>query len=109
MLLLSESMTNDRGTVAEFLQLADWWKRDMEYQSSPARIAMHPGYQRVIEMGRAALPFILYDLRATHAPWFWALRAITGEDAVPDEDRGSTDDMVRAWVRWGIENNFISD
>lgn len=95
------------GIRAQFHHLTRWWKRDTEYQSSPTRIAMHPGYQRVIGMGRDALPFILEDLNATHAPWFWALEAITGEDPVPAEDRGYVDRMTRAWLRWGTLRNLV--
>ena len=104
----NETITSERaGLRRQFHQLTRWWKRDTEYQSSPTRIAMHPGYQRVIGMGRDALPFILKDLKATQAPWFWALQAITGEDPVPPEDRGYIDRMTRAWLRWGMRKNLV--
>lgn len=104
----NETITSERtGIRARFHHLTRWWKRDTEYQSSPTRIAMHPGYQRVIGMGRDALPLILKDLEATQAPWFWALRAITGEDPVPPEDRGYIDRMTRAWLRWGMRKNLV--
>jgi len=104
----SETITSERATPrGRFQQLTRWWKRDTEYQSSPTRIAMHPAYQRIIGMGPAALPFILKDLEATQAPWFWALHAITGEDPVPAEDRGYIDRMARAWVRWGTKKNLV--
>lgn len=103
-----ETITSEReGLRGRFRHLTHWWKRDTEYQSSPTRIAMHPGYQRIIGMGREALPFILKDLEATGAPWFWALQAITGEDPVPDEDRGYVDRMTRAWLRWGMRKNLV--
>jgi hypothetical protein len=103
----NETITSERAGLRQFRQLTRWWKRDTEYQSSPTRIAMHPGYQRVIGMGPAALPFILKDLEATDAPWFWALQAITGEDPVPAEDRGYIDRMKRAWLRWGMRKNLV--
>ena len=104
----NETISSERaGPARMFRYLAEWWKRDTEYQSSPSRIAMHPAYQRIIGMGREALPLMLADLEATHAPWFWALTAITGEDAVPVEDRGYIDRMVRAWVRWGMQRKLV--
>lgn len=104
----NETITSERaGLRGQFRQLARWWKRDTEYQSSPTRIAMHPAYQRIIGMGRDALPFILKDLEATQAPWFWALQAITGEEPVPEEDRGHIDRMTRAWLRWGMRKNLV--
>lgn len=97
----------DRHLEAEFNLLAARWKADTEFQSSPTRIATHPAYQRIIGMGKEALPLILHDLQETHAPWFWALRAISGEDPVPDEDRGYTDRMVRAWLQWGTRRRLV--
>jgi hypothetical protein len=91
----------------EFDRLADEWKSDTEDESSPTRIAMHPAYQRIIGMGPLALPWILIDLEATHADWFWALHAITGEDPVAPEDRGYVDRMTRSWVQWGMRNGII--
>jgi hypothetical protein len=102
------TLTSQRGdNEEEFRRLAAQWKSATEFQSSTTRIAMHPAYQRIIGMGPAALPLILRDLEATQAPWFWALRAITGADPVPPEDRGYIDRMARAWVRWGIRQSII--
>jgi hypothetical protein len=102
------TLTSQRGSIEEdFRRLAKQWKADTEFQSSVTRIAMHPAYQRIIGMGPSAVPLILRDLDTTHDPWFWALAAITGADPVPPEDRGYIDRMVRAWVRWGIRQNFI--
>lgn len=92
---------------SEFSRLAEEWKRDTADESSPSRVAMHPAYQRIIGMGPAALPWILADLERTHDDWFWALRAITGEDPVAKEDRGYLDRMVRSWIRWGTRNRII--
>jgi hypothetical protein len=104
----NETITSERaGTHGTFRHLNSWWKRDTELQSSPSRIAMHPGYQRIIGMGRDVLPLILRDLETTQAPWFWALRAITGEDPVSAEDRGYIDRMTRAWIRWGIQRKLV--
>jgi hypothetical protein len=104
----NETITSERaGIDGTFRHLAAWWKCDTEFQSSVTRIAMHPGYQRIIGMGRDVLPLILRDLEAAPAPWFWALRAITGIDPVPVQDRGYIDRMTRAWIRWGIQRNLV--
>jgi hypothetical protein len=102
------TLTSELGTTEEaFRRLAAQWQAETEFQSSITRIAMHPAYQRIIGMGPVALPLILRDLEATQAPWFWALRAITGTDPVSEDDRGYIDRMVRAWTRWGIRQNII--
>lgn len=104
----NETITSERaGLTGKFQHLAGWWKRDTEFQSSPARIALHPAYQRIIGMGRDVLPLILRDLERTQAQWFWALQAISGEDPVREEDRGYVDRMTRAWIRWGIRKNLV--
>lgn len=104
----NQTITSERaGLAGRFRHLAAWWKRDTEFQSSPSRIAMHPAYQRIIGMGREALPLILGDLEKTQAPWFWALQAISGEDPVPPEDRGYIDRMTRAWLRWGRQRKLV--
>jgi hypothetical protein len=104
----SETLTSQQGSFEQaFDALTAQWKKDTEYQSSIAQIALHEAYQRIIGMGYIALPLILRDLEATQAPWFWALRAITGEDPIPPEDKGYIDRMVRAWVRWGIRKNLL--
>lgn len=104
----SATETYERSTRQfEFSRLAEAWKADTADESSPVRVAMHPAYQRIIGMGPTALPWILADLEATHDDWFWALRAITGEDPVAQEERGYLDRMVRSWIRWGIRNGIV--
>jgi hypothetical protein len=95
----NQTITSERaGLRGQFRYLAAWWKHDTEFQSSTSRVAMHPAYKRIIEMGREVLPLILGDLKATQAPWFWALQTITGEDPLPVDDRGYIDRMTQAWV-----------
>jgi len=61
---------------------------------------MHPAYQRIIGMGRSALPLIFDELSQRPGPWSWALRAITGEDPVPLEQAGSAKAAREAWLGW---------
>ncbi len=42
--------------------------------------------------------FILEKLITLQGYWFWALKAITGEDPVPAADR----DMTQHWLQWGV-------
>jgi hypothetical protein len=63
-------------------------------------IATHPAYQRIIGMGPEALPHIFRRLESGPDHWFWALRAITGVDPVPPEDRGRMVKMREAWLNW---------
>ncbi len=69
---------------------------------------MHPAYQRIIGLGPAVIPLILADLARQPDHWFWALRALTGEDPVPAEARGRVKAMADAWLQWGRENGYLA-
>ena len=56
--------------------------------------------------GLPAVPLILAELRRELDHWFWALRAITGEDPVPAERRGNMKEMVEIWLEW-VDNKVI--
>jgi hypothetical protein len=88
-----------------FHELVDQWRRDTAGLSSSAKIAMHPAYQQMIGLGLEALPFIFREMSQPSASWFWALRAIVGQDIA-----ASHNDVVhasRAWLSWGIEQGYI--
>ena len=90
-------------SVADFAALAQTWREETVYLSSTTAIVSHPAYRKIVAMGRAALPLVLAELRRERddpAYWFGALRAITGENPVPESDRGDTARMADAWLRW---------
>jgi hypothetical protein len=89
-----------------FRELRRQWKEETLYLSSITQIAMHPAYQRIIGMGRAALPLIFQELRREADHWFWALKAITGEDPVPASDRGKLPRMAEAWLTWAGDHGY---
>ncbi len=92
----------------KFARLRDEWKSTRGPASSSAKLAMHPAYQSIIGMGFDAVPFILRELAANLDGWFWALRAITEEDPVPELDRGNGEAMRQAWLKWGKDRGLIS-
>ena len=92
----------------ELLGLAAEWRLTRQNTAgSIVKLAMHPAYQRIIGHGKVAVPFILHELERAPDHWFWALNAITGEDPVPDEDRGDLEAMTRAWLDWGRKGGYI--
>lgn len=90
-----------RATEQRFQELSRQWKEATLVTSSITEMATHAAYQQIIGMGQDALPFILAELRCQPDHWFWALRAITGEDPVPASDRGKLERMAQAWLEWG--------
>lgn len=83
-----------------FQHLAKTWRDECAHLSSVREMVLHPSYQQIVGMGWNALPFILAELERNPEHWFWALRAITGEEPVPPEHRGNVARMAREWLHW---------
>ena len=94
---------------ANFESLRDEWFASLGPSSDLEEIAMIWPYQRIIGMGYPAVPLILNELQERPHHWFWALRAITGENPVPSSARGNIEEMAKYWLQWGAENGFITD
>ena len=97
---------NDLRHQDRFEQLAQAWMADTTLCSSTTEISTHPAYQQIIGMGSAALPLIFAELRKAPGHWFWALKAITGDDPVAAADRGNLVRMSAAWLRWAEANGY---
>ena len=59
-------------------------------------------------MGEGALPHLLEDLRDNTGDWYWALKSISKDDPVPPRDRGKTNRMKAAWLRWGSIKGLVA-
>lgn len=106
---LDANLRPDYGTSPiqlKFRGLVARWKEATGHFSSPNDIAIHPAYQQIIGMGPDALPLIFQELRDRGGNWYWALKAITGEDPVPETDRGKVQLMKRAWLKWA-EDRYL--
>jgi hypothetical protein len=91
----------------EFKRLLAEWKEQATFLSSATQMAMLPQYQQIIGMGKPAIPLILNELKDRPTHLFWALKAISGMDPVPAKDRGHIDKMIKAWIKWGRQKNYI--
>lgn len=90
----------------EFRRLAATWREETEHLSSTA-VFTNAAYQRIIGLGPEVVPVILRDLARTGDRWFWALRAITGQNPVRPEDAGNVRKMAGAWLAWGEAQGFV--
>jgi len=89
----------------EFNELADKWYRDTRKLSVADQIVTHPAYQKIIGMGRDALPFIFRELKRTRGHWLWALQMICRHDhAKPGQKFG---EAVDHWLKWGEGEGYI--
>ena len=94
-------------TRATFEELTEQWREATCFLSSLTDIVAHPAYQRIIGMGREAIPLLLDELKRQPDHLFWALKAITGEDPVPAAMRGDIRAMSEAWLAWGREHGYL--
>ena len=90
----------------KFNHLARQWKDETQFASTMIEMAMHPAYQQIIGMGLSAISLILKQLASEPDHWFWALKAITGEDPVTEKSRGKLKDMAEAWLNWGQSQGY---
>lgn len=88
-----------------FRSLADTWQRETQFTSSVRKKILHPAYQRIIAMGKPALPLILSRLSNDSDDWLWALHTISGEEPAPPDATYS--EAVTAWIRWGKERHLL--
>jgi hypothetical protein len=90
-----------------FRELVKRWKKGVGHLSSAARMAKHPAYQEIIQMGVTVVPLLLTELKRDPDFWFAALREITGENPVPEESAGKVKEMTRVWIEWGRQRGYI--
>jgi len=95
-----------RTWIQEFYALTSKWQSEAQHLSLVTEIVMHPAYQQIIGMGEKAIPLIVRELETKPNHWFWALKAITGEDPVPPSQRGNIRQMTQFWLNWARENNI---
>jgi hypothetical protein len=88
-----------------FRQLADQWRKETAHLSMAIKKVMHPAYQRIIGLGPDAIPLILRELQRRPGHWFWALKAITGED--PAQSESTVSQAAQVWLQWGKEHQYI--
>ena len=90
-----------------FQELARRWRKETSHLSIASRMAAHPAYREIINMGWAAVPFLMAELRRKPDHWFIALEEITGENPVPPECEGKVKKMADAWISWGEEKGIV--
>ena len=91
-----------------FRALAGQWTRETGHIASISKRKQHAAYQSIVQLGDRVVPLLLDSLRTRPDFWFPALRDITGENPVGDQDRGYYDRMANAWIEWGRARQLIA-
>jgi hypothetical protein len=89
-----------------FAFLAEKWYLETLHSSGYLDKVLHPAYQRIIGLGKDVIPFILRELQDEPSEWFWALRALTGEDPTTEKTAGNREKLAEAWLNWGKKNGY---
>lgn len=96
-----------RLTQDGFDELAAKWKRDTNGVSSMSRTLSNESYQKILTYGWQAVPFIIADLKKEAAPWFSALRLITGQCGIGVNHRGQFRKIADEWIQWWQDSNRL--
>jgi hypothetical protein len=91
---------------AQCTALAARWRAETAWTSPVSQMVMHPAYQTIIGMGREVIPCLPRALEYQPEHWFWALRAMTGEDPGRPEDRGNVAAIAQSWLQWGQQHGY---
>ncbi len=89
----------------EFHELAGKWRSETRILSSVSAKIFNPHYQRIIGMGRPALPFIFAELRDRGGFWYWALECICGEN--PAAESETLPDAKRVWLEYARRHGYL--
>ena len=90
-----------------FNDLLNSWEEETGVISSTTVIINNQYYQKIIQMGKKAIPFIIEELKENRNPdLMYALRVITGENPVPPESRGKVKEMISKWLELAKEKGW---
>lgn len=89
-----------------FHSLVAEWRATRGQHSRLDKLVLNSAYQRIIGLGKPAIPLLIKEMAERPSHWDWALKAITGEDPVPKDAWGDLAKIASAWVRWGKDNGL---
>jgi len=92
----------------QFNELAAKWKAETGLFSLD-RDKVNDTFLDLISLGKEIVPFILKDMQkpAGAARWHIALKALTKENPITNEDLSNSKLVKEKWIKWGKEKNII--
>ncbi len=91
----------------QFNELANKWREETGLFSTSFH-KINDSYLEVISLGKEVVPFLLRDLQNIGgANWHTALKIITKENPISEQDLNSTKKIKEGWTAWGRKNNLI--
>lgn len=94
--------------IARFTRLVDQWRYQTIYSSFVEEKTKHSAFKQIVAIGQDAIPLILREIYVRSDFLYLALQMITGENPVPQRDRGKVHAAVDAWIEWGRRSGYDS-
>lgn len=91
---------------AKFRKLAQQWKSETGHFSVVGKRYKHPAYKAIIDIGSAAVPLILEEMRREPDRWFDALERITKTN--PAANSKTFYEAIDDWISWGAAHQLIA-
>lgn len=92
----------------KFNEFSKKWKDETGLFSTTYQKIVNDLYFDIVALGNAIVPFILKDLQNNGpAHWHTALKALTQENPIKDEDSVTNKQIKEAWIQWGKSKNLI--
>lgn len=104
---VTDTSASETAARKEFLKLAKKWQSETQHLSSPIPKYLNQHYARIIGLGPRVAKLIIENLDKVEGDWFYALRAVTGENPVSSEMAGDYDRMAQAWKTWAKNKGLI--
>jgi hypothetical protein len=96
----------EHANFKKFLHLKDEWSKDTKFVSATGELFSNKYYQKIIDMGPNATPWIIREMKKKPGHWFYALRKITGANPVVDAHAGNVKAMTQDWLVWAKRNRI---
>jgi hypothetical protein len=109
MLVTNKSEASSPLSEDSFHAMVSEWELATGLTSDLTEMSAHPAFRRIVDSGRAAIPFLLRELKADPSFLVLALGEITGENPVPRSAKGKVKEMAKAWLAWGERNGYCDE
>lgn len=92
----------------EAAELTADWKKETQFLSDVGRILKHKSYERLVRIGRRAVPFLFRQLEAEGDTLYaGAIRRILRDGpTIPNVEVGNSARVRDVWLAWGRERGF---
>lgn len=82
------------------------WRRETLILSDVSKIISNDSFNKIVQLGKTSVPFILEQLKREPSNLVWALNQILGFKV--SSGPISIEDASLAWIKWGKNKDLVS-